>query len=209
MFDPYAALGVSRSATPSEIQEAYIRARGQALAAAGADERETQDRLAELDRAFEIVSGAVDGTETDPTMPHALVVAQPTAVASTAVAAGPQRQCPDCGAPNPVQVSTCGSCGRQIMRECPACGNPVGVADRVCPRCHTPVAEYDQRRFGEALSLERNIQRERTESDARVRAQEEVHLARAWQGVLFWAIVLVMCLAALGVVVLLLTRVGR
>lgn len=214
MLDPYEALGISRSATPAEVESAYVRARGRALAEAGGDERDAEQRLALLDRAFELIGGTVrpppgsvsvdqDGQST------ALVVSQPTApMVGTAAPTGPRRTCPHCGALNPVQVATCGECGQQIMRECPACGHPVGLAERVCPRCQTPITEYDQRRFGEALSAQRKVQEERTESDVRVRALEEMHLARAWQGVWFWVVFFAISAVAAGVVLLLLSRVG-
>jgi hypothetical protein len=212
MADPYAILGVASDAPLSEVEASYARARGQALAAGG-DERATEARLAELDRAWSqlkdrpSVGGAAPATAKG-AHDHRLAPLQPHALAQQPLMGQTDRVCPYCGGHNPVQVTTCGECGQQIMRECPACGFAVGLVDRVCGRCGTAILEHDQRRFAEALSVQRRVQEERTTSDTRVRELEATHLARAWQGVLFWLVVAALVVGAVTGLVTMLSRGG-
>jgi predicted nucleic acid-binding Zn ribbon protein len=210
MPDPYVVLGVARDASLVDIEAAYVRARSRALADAGSDQRVAEPRLAELDSAWTELNAQPALKATAPVTIKSAhrqlvpVAGQPLAPPSPV--ARPTRECPYCNLPNPPQVSTCGQCGQQIMRECPACGNPVGIAERVCSRCEVAILDHDQRRFAEALSVQHTVQDERNASDTRVRVLEAGHLARAWQGVLFWIVVGMLVLGAIVGVVGLLGR---
>jgi ribosomal protein L40E len=209
----YDLLGVPPNATPEEIKDAYLKARAALLAEvmdAGSEE-EDQDsvdvRLSELDRAYTALTqsdhdaGQKDAdTMRDPSqaeMKNALV--QTERLASL----NPHRVCPHCGESNPVQATRCLHCGQQISRPCPQCGFRVTLVDPVCPRCEVIISEYDRQRFSEALMIEEQVQKERSDSQSRVAALEVVHRANARLGVLFWAIVFVVVIGlCVGLVLL-------
>jgi hypothetical protein len=211
MSDPYSILGVAADASTTELEAGYIRARARALAAAGGDQEAAQEDLAALDRAWaELTDRHAPEISAPVTVKGAhlkLATVDAQSLAPQLLPDGrPARLCPYCGLANPVQVSTCGQCHQQIMRECPACGYPIGIAERVCARCETAIVEHDQRHFAQALSVQRQVQDERGASDTRVRVLEAGHLARAWQGVLFYIVVALLIVGALGLVVMSLVR---
>jgi hypothetical protein len=71
----------------------------------------------------------------------------------------------------------------------------VQLTQTVCSRCNTFLPEYDQRRVAHAMITEQKTQAERREGEARVQALEAGHRVRAIQGVFFWILVALACLA--------------
>ncbi|HLB46597.1 MAG TPA: DnaJ domain-containing protein [Anaerolineales bacterium] len=202
MSDLYKSLSVLPTATPAEIQAAYVNQRKALEERARADDPQAAELLKALEEAYAILADpsrrmAYDQSRADGTQAGALMVttpAPPVLVAPAGPAPILQRACPHCSALNPAQAVTCGNCHQQISRPCPNCGQLNDLKQAVCSRCSTLIPEYDQRRFADGLTTGRQIKVEREEGEARVEGLETVHRTRAVQGVLFWAVVLVGCL---------------
>jgi len=197
----YHRLGLVPTATQEEIQAAYVklRAEWQELARKGDEQAPEQLRL--LDEAYTTLAdpnrrAAYDRSLCNQASGGALVLAtQPTGVVVPDSPAVPilEQSCPHCGTLNPIQVTMCQNCGKQISRPCPQCGQPVLLNQTVCPRCNVPVQEYDQHRFAEATLVEQHVQRERRHAESRHRVLEAMHKVMRRQGIIFWLAVMVAC----------------
>ncbi len=201
MMDYYKYLGIPTTATAEEITSAYLHKRAE-LQSSEADEQELDEQLRLLDKAYEDLIDTEQNTDAAQTSPEttertALALRDKTSDLALAQAslARPQRPCQHCGEPNPVQATMCKKCGEQISRPCPACGQIVALTEEVCPRCDTVIVEYDQRRFVEAEVVHKKVQDERRASRTRVDALEAIHRINARRGVIFWLIVVTLCIS--------------
>lgn len=204
MKNHYKLLNILTTATPEEIKEAYARTRAKWIAS-DLPEEEVSAALATLDEAYAILSDPGERTNYDRSISASADAAEPTALTlleRPATIVRPesltplvQQLCPYCDTPNPVQATMCLQCGKQISRPCPNCGQAVMLNQSVCSRCNTFVPEYDQRRMTQAMIVEQKTQAERTESEAKVQALESGHRVRAVQGVIFWVLVGMACIA--------------
>jgi ribosomal protein L40E len=204
MENYYAVLKVLTTATPEEIKGAYSRSRAKLMASV-LDDPEMESALAALDKAYAVLSDPGERANYDRSLGSSVDAASPTALTlleRPATIMRPetpvpvvQQLCPNCGAPNPVQATTCLQCGQQISRPCPSCGQAVPLNQSVCSRCNTFLPEYDQRRMTQAIIAEQKTQDERRESEAKLQALESGHRVRAIQGVIFWVIVGLACIA--------------
>jgi hypothetical protein len=198
-MDYYEYLGIPTTATLEEIKAAYLNKRAQ-LQSGEVDEQHLETQLQSLDKAYEILLEAAQSAEA---ASSAQEITDRTALAIKGVASDlalaqapqpkPQRPCPHCGALNPVQATMCLTCGQQMARPCPACGQLVSLVENVCPRCDTVIPEYDRRRFAEAEIIQKQVTDERRASRTRVDALEAIHRINARMGVVFWVIVVVLC----------------
>jgi len=207
MADYYQTLNIASDASQEQIQAAYHRERARLLAATGDDETQLAPALQMLEQAFTTLSDPTQRAAYDrgraPNPSAALALGNP--IQSLQPVSGsartlPERPCPNCAMPNPVQATICAHCGAQISRPCPKCGNPVLGDERICSRCGTVVAEYDQQRFMQAEARKNQIEAERMATDARVQKQEQVHGKNRVFGVTFYAFILGLCIGvcALG-----------
>ena len=204
MENYYKLLNLLTTATPDEIRDAYARSRAK-LMSSNLAEPGLVSMLAALDKAYAVLSDPSErtnydrslGTPADPASPTALTLLDRPATITLPESPAPivQQPCPYCGAPNPVQATMCAQCGQQISRPCPSCGHAVPLNQSVCSRCNTFLPEYDQRRMTQALVTEQKTQVERRESEAKVQALESGHRVRAAQGVLFWLLFSLACIA--------------
>ena len=207
MSDYYRLLGLERNATAEEISAAYARARARLRWDSAQDDAESAARSAALEEAYATLSdpvrrAAYDGVPGPGTQATGLVpVAQPSAPAipESVSPLAAHQACPRCGALNPSQATLCAACGAQLARPCPHCGQRVTLSETVCPRCATVIAEYDQRRFGEALLAEQRILQERQEMQAKGEAADATYRAHRQLAVVFWLVAAVLCV---GLVVL-------
>ena len=199
----YHTLEVLPTATTDEIKEAYSRLRAK-LAASNLEESELAPKISELDEAYAVLSDPNERANYD----RSLGTTSPSSQSSLALLEQPptilrpevstplvQRPCPYCGSLNPIQATMCKHCGQQITRPCSNCGHAVHLGQSVCPRCNTFLPEYDQRRLAQALIVEQKTQAERLESESKVQSLETGHRIRAAQGVVFWVIVGLGCIA--------------
>jgi hypothetical protein len=209
MTDLYRVLNLLPTATANEIQAAYARERARVNAEIQ-DPDEAARRRAALDEAYATLSDTSKRAAYDQSLSsnasEALIQAQPPAPSvapQTPAIPIAQQPCPHCGALNPVQATLCIQCRKQISRPCPVCGRPVLLGQVICARCNTFIPEYDQRRFAEGLAMAERVQNERAESDARAEVIGKAYQTAAKQGVIFWAILLlVFCIVtALAVAV--------
>lgn len=203
MDNLYRALEVLPTATPDEIKEAYSRLRAKFMASE-MENPELTAKLSELEAAYAILSDPSERTNYDrslgsvnsSTQTALTVLDQPATILRPEVATPlVQQPCPYCGVPNPIQATMCRQCGQQISRPCPNCGHTVQLGQTVCPRCNTLLSEYDQRRLAQSLIVEHKTQTERLEGESKVQALEAGHRVRAAQGVVFWIIVALGCIA--------------
>jgi hypothetical protein len=205
-MDHYEYLGVSPTATAEDIKAAYLRKRAH-LQSSEIDEQQRTEQLQLLDEAFaEATAALAESTEEggDDSLNSAGESSEHTAIALTDIAGAiaisepdspkPQRECIQCGTLNPIQATMCQACGQQIARPCPACGQLISLQESVCPRCDTVIAEYDHQRFVEAEVAHKRVQDERRTSSARVNALEAIHRINARRGLIFWFIVMMLCI---------------
>lgn len=201
--DYYQILGVLPTATPAEVQQAYLTRRGQLNAAT--QDPETAAQLKILDEALAVLADparrlAYDRSRADGTGAGALMVASTPAPPGVVMSATPptpmlQRLCPYCGAPNPAQAIACSQCQKQVANPCPQCGQIIELTQTVCPRCNTVIQDYLRARTVDTLVVDQRLTTERQTSEARVDSLEAVHRDRAVKGVAFWLIVVVGCLS--------------
>jgi len=204
MENLYSVLGILPTASPDEIKDAYSRARAK-LIATDVSETDVSIRLSALDDAYAILMDPGErtkydrslGSTTNPGATAALTLVERSGTILRQEPPNPviQQPCPFCGSPNPVQASMCGQCGQQISRPCPSCGQAVLLTQPVCPRCNTFLPEYDQRRVTQAIITEQKTMADRRESEAKVQALEAGHRVRAMQGIVFWILAAIACLA--------------
>ena len=201
----YQILGILPTASFEEIKEAYSRTRADLLSS-NLDDSELSFKIESLESAYAILSDPGERANYDRSL-----TANANAGSSTALTlmerpgtilkpkspTTPQVQqvCPYCGTPNPAQASVCLQCGQQMTRPCPSCGQAVMLTQSVCSRCNTFLPEYDQKRLAQALVVEQKTQSGRQESESKAQALEAHHRTRAAQGVLFWVIVGLGCVA--------------
>lgn len=199
-MDYYEYLGISAAATLEEIKSAYLTKRAQ-LQSAEMDDQPRAEQLRSLDKAYALLIETAQNAEASQVAPAATNSTALT-LKETAGALSlpqppqpkPQRPCPHCGALNPVQATMCQGCGQQMARPCPACGQIISLIETVCPRCDAVIAEYDQRRFVEAEVVQKQVTDERRASRTRVDALEAIHRLNARLGILFWFIVVMLCM---------------
>lgn len=202
MEDLYRLLGLMPTATPVEIRDAYGRKRAELIEGAAEAEDGHASELASLDEAYMTLidpgrRALYDRSLTDATDRNYIVPARdPTTIVAAETPSIPvvQKRCPHCGALNPDKATVCRECGQQMSRPCPHCGSPVSLSDDVCSRCETVLAEYDKRRFTEATVVQQRVREERAASRLRVEALEEVHAEGRREGVVFWAVVIALCI---------------
>lgn len=199
----YHTLEVLPTASPDEIKEAYSHLRAR-LMASEVEEPERISRLSELEAAYAILSDPNErvnydrslGAANSSTQTSLTILDQPATILRPEVATPlVQQPCPYCGVPNPVQATMCKQCGQQISRPCPNCGHAVQLGQSVCPRCNTLLSDYDQRRLAQALIVEHKTHTERLETESKVQALEAGHRVRGAQGVVFWIIAGLACIA--------------
>jgi hypothetical protein len=198
-MDYYEYLDIPATATLEEIKSAYLSKRAQ-LQSAEMDEPSRTEQLGLLDKAYAVLVEMAQDAEIAFPVPE---VTGSTALTLKGIAGDlalpqtpqtkPQRPCPHCGALNPIQATMCQVCGQQMARPCPACGQIISLIETVCPRCDAVIAEYDQRRFVEAEVIQKQVTDERRASRARVDALEAIHRLNAQLGVVFWVIVVMLC----------------
>ncbi len=206
MAELYKTLNLLPTARPEEIRAAHARERERLLADNATDREEIAEQLLAVDEAYATLSdpnrrAAYDRSLGIGSAGGALVLAtQPTAVVAPQAPPAPivQQACPQCGALNPIQATMCSECGKQVSRPCPTCGRPVVLGQTVCSRCNTFIPEYDQRRFAEGVAAEQRVQQVRIESDVRVQSLEATHRVQAVQGVIFWLVVLGLCIGLMA-----------
>jgi len=204
MENYYKLLNLLTTASPDEIKESYARSRAK-LMSSNMEEPGLTSTLEALDQAYAVLIDPSErtnydrslGAPADPAAPMALTLLDRPATIMRPESPTPviQQPCPYCGAPNPVQATTCVQCGQQISRPCPSCGHPVPLSQSVCSRCNTFLPEYDQRRMTQAIITEQKTLADRRESEAKVQALESGHRVRAAQGVLFWLLFSLACIA--------------
>lgn len=204
MENHYHELGLLPTATTNEIKESYSRLRAK-LISSGLEESEVASKIADMESAYIILSdpneranydrslGATAGSS--PATGLALLERPTTLLRPETPTPQIQQPCPHCGAPNPIQASMCMQCGQQITRPCPSCGQAILLTQSVCSRCNTFLPEYDQRRLVQAVIVEQKTKNERLESESNVQALEAGHRVRAAQGVAFWLLVSLGCIA--------------
>ncbi len=198
-MDYYEHLGIPITATLEEIKSAYLHKRAE-LQSSEVDEPQRETQLQGLDKAYSVLIDAAQNTAThspEPESSGGTVLALKKTGGDLTLSQIPQpklqRPCPHCGALNPIQATMCLTCGQQMARPCPACGQLVLLTDPVCPRCDTVIPEYDRRRFAEAEIIQKQVTDERRTSSARVDALETIHRINARLGVVFWLIVIMLC----------------
>lgn len=199
----YARLGVLPTSTTHEIVTAYKQKRAEWVALADQGDEQAPEQLRLLDGAYATLADsnlrvAYDRSLRGQEASNALVIAanpDSVTVPNTTNVPTLVRLCPhpDCGALNPIQLSICQKCGRQISRPCPQCGQPVPLGQPICLRCNTPAQEYDQRRFVQATQVEQQVQHERREEESRNRTLEAFNMMLRQQAVVFWIAVVVAC----------------
>lgn len=204
MKDYYAYLEIPETATAEQIEAVYHRKRTR-LQFAELDEEVRRAQLQQLDEAYAVLQDKVRPTKAEPAKElepiqddvESKAIAPQGANLSLAPLqpqqTRPQRRCPYCQALNPAQATMCLNCGEQISRPCPACGQMIALDEKICPRCDTIIPEYDQRRFVEAETIQKRVEDERRASKVRVDALEAIHRINARLGVIFWLIVMVLC----------------
>ena len=200
----YQTLGILPTASFKEIKEAYSRMRADLLSS-DLDDSELSFKIESLESAYAILSDPGERANYDRSLtanantgsPTALTLMERPGTILKPEFATPQVQqvCPYCGTPNPVQASICLQCGQQMTRPCPSCGQAVVLTQSVCSRCNTFLPEYDQKRLAQALVVEQKTQSNRQESESKVQALEAHHRTRAVQGILFWILVGLGCIA--------------
>lgn len=199
----YHRLGVLPTATSEEIKDAYSSLRAK-LMASNLDESELTPKISKLEEAYAVLADANERANYDRSLgvengasPNALTVLERPGTILRPETTTPvvQQACPHCGSPNPIQATMCRQCGHQITRPCPSCGQAVQLMQTICPRCNTFLPEYDQRRLAQALIAEQKTQTERLESESKVQALEAGHRVRATQGLVFWILAGLACIA--------------
>ena len=199
----YERLGLLPTATRDEIQTAYATLRSEWDERVKQGDASAPEHLRLLDEAYATLGepsrrAAYDRSMRGPQAGSALAVqVQPQHVVVPEEPPVPmlQRACPHCGALNPVQLTRCRECGKQVTRPCPQCGRPVQLGQTICPRCSAAIVEYDERRFGEATKVHQEVDDARREGASRVRRLEARHAVGRRQAVIFWGAVLVACMA--------------
>ncbi|MCL4299596.1 MAG: DnaJ domain-containing protein [Anaerolineae bacterium] len=203
----YQLLNLSPTATTEEIKAAYNRERAHLLVTEAESGNHVNEQLNRLDEAYTTLTDAERRIDYDrslgiDTPAQAIAVTeQPTGIVTYSppqISTG-QQTCPHCGSMNLIQANTCEKCGGQIARPCPQCGQRVMLSQKICSRCNTLISEYDERRFTEAVTLEKHIQEERRIAEARVVALEASHMINRRAGIVFWLVV-----AGLGIGLILL-----
>ncbi len=106
--------------------------------------------------------------------------------------------CPNCGIPNPAQVTVCQQCGSQISRTCTVCAAQIPLYASVCQRCGAPVNEVAKNKALQANDASQKIEQERFEENERILRHEQRHATRAVYGTVFWLVVTVALVALCG-----------
>lgn len=204
MKDYYALFGLHPTSTLSEIQVAYKQIRNQIENQRG-DSKDNDSsinaQLLELDEGYAILSepgqrAAYDRLhESQNKEISTALVQQSTQLGiDTVVPVNSPINCPHCSTLNPVRAVNCLKCGKQITRPCPQCGQNLSLQQTVCTRCETILSEYDMQRFAEGAVIEQRVSEERIKSEARVTALEERHSEARQSAVIFWLLIMGLCL---------------